>query len=276
MKTKLWGGGRTARGHVREDNQDVVVVEPALGLYAVLDGMGGANAGDVAAQLAGEQIADSLRTHARIPRRAPRQRLELALHTAACAVWEAAQARPECRGMGTTVVACLVVAPTHVVIGHAGDSRAYLLRGGDLVALTRDHTVAQNFVDAGVLSVEQMENSPHKHMLTRNLGRAYGVQPDVLDLALKPGDRLLLCSDGLYGGAPMEDIRRVLGSSDTPERIAENLVALALKGEALDNISAIVIAVDGGRARATTHPRSRGGSRGTASHHGSRPAGRRR
>jgi protein phosphatase len=135
--------------------------------------------------------------------------------------------------MGTTVVACLVVDPMRVVIGHAGDSRAYLLRDGKLTVMTRDHTSAPN-------------------VLTRNLGGSYGVRPDVLELALKPSDRLLLCSDGLYGGAPMAAIRRALGASAAPEHIAHQLVARVLKGEAHDNVSAIVISVDGGRARAAT------------------------
>jgi protein phosphatase len=139
--------------------------------------------------------------------------------------------------------ACLVVDRTRAVIGHAGDSRAYLLRDGHLTAPTRDHTAAP-------------------HMLTRNLGREYGVLPDLRELALKPGDRLLLCSDGLYGGAPMAAIRRVLGSSAAPERVAHQLVARVLKGDASDNISAVVIAVDCGRDRAATpRPSPRGQAR---------------
>lgn len=146
---KLWAGGETHRGHIRETNQDVILVEPDLGLYAVLDGMGGARARDVAARIAGEEIAASIRRMSRTRRRSPRRALELALHTAAVEVFMAAEQQLAYRGMGTTVVACLVVEPTHVVIGHAGDSRAYLLRDGRLRALTRDHTVAQRLVDAG-------------------------------------------------------------------------------------------------------------------------------
>jgi len=163
MTTKLWGGGETHRGHVRDDNQDVILVEPDLGLYAVLDGMGGANAGDVAARMAGQAIAACMSKKSRIRRHSPRQLLELALHTANVEVFTASQQRPDYRGMGTTVVACLVVDPTRVVIGHAGDSRAYLLRDEELVALTRDHTVAQDLVDAGALSFHAMERSPYKH-----------------------------------------------------------------------------------------------------------------
>ena len=250
MTTTLWGGGETHRGHVREDNQDVILVESDLGLYAVLDGMGGANAGDVAARTAGQAIAACIRKKSRIRRRSPRQLLELALHTANVEVFTSAQQRPDYRGMGTTVVACLVVDPTRVVIGHAGDSRAYLLRDEELVALTRDHTVAQYLVDAGALSLHEMERSPDKHRLTRNLGHAYGVRLDVLEQTLKPGDRLLLCSDGLYGGTSVDSIRRVLASRDAPEQAAHNLVELVLRGTASDNISAIVLAVEGGQVRA--------------------------
>jgi len=228
--SRLSGGGGTHCGHVRESNQDVLIVEPGLGLYAVLDGMGGANAGDVAARLAAQEIVACIRRTPRSRRRSPHQLLELALHSAAVQVFTAASERRDYRGMGTTVVACLVVDPTRVVIGHAGDSRAYLLRDGQLTLLTRDHTSAPN-------------------LLTRNLGRACGVRPDLLELAIQPSDRLLLCSDGLYGGAPLGTIRRVLGSSATPERIARALVARVLKGAAHDNVSAVVIAVDHGQAR---------------------------
>lgn len=241
--SRLRSSGQTHRGHVRESNQDVIIVEPDLGLYAVLDGMGGANAGDVAARLAAQEIVACIRRTSRIRRRAAQQLLELALDTAAVQVFTAAHERLEYRGMGTTVVACLVVDPTYAVIAHAGDSRAYLLRGGEFTALTHDHTSAPN-------------------RLTRNLGREYGVQPDVVEVLLKPGDRLLLCSDGLYGGAPMGGIRRVLGSSAAPELVAHQLVARVLEGEASDNVSAVVIAVDSGRARAaTSRPSSRAPAR---------------
>jgi serine/threonine protein phosphatase PrpC len=235
---RLSGGGETHRGYVREDNQDVIIVEPTLGLYAVLDGMGGANAGDVAARMAAQEIVACVRQESRTRRRSPDQVLRFALDTAAVKVFTAAAQRLDYRGMGTTAVACLVVDPTRVVIGHAGDSRAYLLRGGELTALTRDHTSAP-------------------HLLTRNLGREYGVNPDLVEVSLTPGDRLLLCSDGLYGGAPKAAIQRVLGASDPPERVAHRLVERVLEGEASDNVSAVVIAVDGGRARPSPRTQAR-------------------
>lgn len=125
--SRLSGGGETHHGHVREDNQDVIIVEPELGLYAVLDGMGGPNAVAVAARLAAQEIVACVRQKSRIrQRRSPHQLLKLALHTAAVKGFIAAHERLEYRGMGTTVVACLVVDRTRAVIGHAGDSRAYL------------------------------------------------------------------------------------------------------------------------------------------------------
>jgi protein phosphatase len=258
MTAKLSAGGRTHRGHVRERNEDVIVVEPDLGLYAVLDGMGGHAAGDVAARMAAEEIAACIRTPKRIHRLrrrlSPRELLSAALDAASAAVFKAGWDRHDYYGMGTTAVACLVVDPTHVVIGHVGDSRAYLLRAGKLTALTRDHTAAQRLVDEGRVSADKLHLRKYReyhHRLTRYLGEGSQLA-DLAEVALEPGDRLLLCSDGLYGGTVLGGIRRLLGSKDAAKHIARDLVDLALKGAARDNISAVVIAVDGGGARAAT------------------------
>lgn len=264
MMTSLTAGGQTHRGHVRTDNQDVILVEPDLGLYAVLDGMGGANAGDVAARLASEKIAAFVREKVGIRRRSPRQLLELALDAAAVEVYSASETQLAYRGMGTTAVACLVIDPSRVVIAHAGDSRACLLRDGQLTTLTRDHTVAQRMVDDGIVSADDI-GAPRflefHHTLTKNLGGAYGVVPDLVEQTILPGDRLLLCSDGLHGGAAEGAIRRVLASREPPERIAHQLITLALHGRASDNISAIVITVEECGAYATPLPQSRARAR---------------
>jgi PPM family protein phosphatase len=245
---KLSSGGSTHRGHVRESNQDVILVEPGLGIYAVLDGMGGANAGDVAAQLAGQEIKEFLRKKPRIWRRSAEHMLRLALDHAAIEVYLAAERQLEYRGMGTTVVACLVVDPTRVLIAHAGDSRAYLLRSGELVALTSDHTVAQRMIKDGARRVDKAS----KNTLTRNLGMAYGVRADIVEQLLEPGDRLLLCSDGLYRGTSTRAIIRILSADEAPDRVAQRLVDVVLRGKARDNISAVVIAADQHTARPAT------------------------
>ncbi len=249
------GAGETDVGHVRDRNEDVLLVEPDLGLYAVLDGMGGANAGDIAAKLASEVIANDVWEQARIRRRSPRRRpprqlLEYAFHDASADVIIAGETKEQCRGMRTTAVACLVVDPTRVVVAHVGDSRAYLFRAGELAQLTHDHTVAQELVDAGQLSASSARRSPKRHWLTRALGRtSVPLRVDVREQTLRPGDRVLLCSDGLHGYIPARSIRRVLAAEATPEQVAHELVALALRGEAPDNISAVVISVEGGRRR---------------------------
>jgi PPM family protein phosphatase len=189
-------------GKVRTTNEDALIVEPRLGLFAVLDGMGGANAGDVAAGIARDTIRDFV--HQRRAQFAPRGLLEAALVAGSTAVYAAAQAQRERHGMGTTAVACLIVDPVHVVIAHVGDSRAYLLRAGRLQALTRDHTIVEELVERGVLAADEAERHPYKNVLSRNLGARPDARVDTLELELRAGDRLLLCSDGLYGYASAE------------------------------------------------------------------------
>src|ERR1043165_6581437 len=202
-------------GKVRTTNEDALIVEPQLGLYAVLDGMGGANAGDVASQLARDTIRDFV-LHRRVTL-APRALMEEAIVAGSAAVFGEAHRHRERHGMGTTVVACLVVDPQQVVIAHVGDSRAYLWRDGRLQALTRDHTIVEELVERGLLTAEDAERHPYKNVLSRNLGAKPEARVDSLELALRPGDRLLLCSDGLYGYAAAEAIQYLLGSGDRSE-----------------------------------------------------------
>ncbi|HET7500092.1 MAG TPA: PP2C family serine/threonine-protein phosphatase [Kofleriaceae bacterium] len=231
--------GDTHVGKIRTTNEDALIVEPRLGLYAVLDGMGGASAGDVASQLARDTIRDFV-LHRRLTL-SPAALLEEALIAGSTAVFTSAQQHRERHGMGTTVVACLVIDPTRVVIAHVGDSRAYLLRDGRLQALTRDHTIVEELVDRGLLSAEEAERHPYKNVLSRNLGARAEARVDVTELALRPGDRLLLCSDGLFGYASAEAIQYLLGSGDAPEHVARDLIELALRGGGGDNVSTIVI-----------------------------------
>ena len=231
--------GDTHVGKVRPTNEDSLIVEPHMGLYAVLDGMGGANAGDVASQLARDTIRDFV-LH-RSMTLAPRELLEAAIAAGSTAVFLSAQHHQGRQGMGTTVVACLVVEPDRVVIGNVGDSRAYLLRGGRLQTLTRDHTVVQELLHRGVLSADEAERHPYKNVLSRNLGGKAETQVDLVELELRPGDRLLLCSDGLHGYASAEAIQYLLGSGDAPEHVARDLIDLALRGGGGDNVSAVVL-----------------------------------
>jgi protein phosphatase len=235
------GAGASHRGRVRVNNEDVIIAEPDIGLYAVLDGMGGAAAGEVAARLAGAKIAEFVRAHPAAAEFKTRELLELALDEAAVAVFTAARNNADFIGMGTTAVAFLAVDSTRFVIGHAGDSRAYRLRRGHLQALTRDHTIAQEYVNAGRMKAEDLDESPLRNILTRNLGEQLGVLPEMLESQFEPGDRLLLCSDGLYSEVPAALIGRALDARDPPEQVAGKLLDLALERGARDNVSVVVI-----------------------------------
>ena len=237
--TTLRIAGDTHVGKVRETNEDSMIVDHQRGLYVVLDGMGGANAGDIASQTARDAIRDFV-----AQRRAamePKALLEAALQYGSAAVWNAAQQSRERHGMGTTVVACLLVDQKRAIVAHVGDSRAYLLRHGLLQSLTRDHTIVEELVDRGVLPAEEAERHPYKNVLSRNLGAKPETRVDVVDLEIKPGDRVMLCSDGLYGYASTEAMQYLLGSGDAPENVARDLIDLALRGGGGDNVTTIVI-----------------------------------
>ena len=243
---RVVGAGASHPGHRRTSNQDVFVVDPELGLYAVLDGMGGTNSGDAAARIARSELISSVRQQgaaAHGAQGAP-DVLEVAIDAAARAVYTAAASTEEYKGMGTTAVACRFIAPRHMVFGHAGDSRAYLLRGELLELLTLDHTVAQELVTAGRLTAEEAEQWPGKHVLTRNLGDTNGVQPEMRVLELEPEDRLLLCSDGLHGELPDDVIRTMLASGESPVVTAHRFIEAVLDGAARDNVTAVVLAAE--------------------------------
>ena len=231
--------GDTNVGKVRSTNEDSMIVDPVRGLYVVLDGMGGANAGDVASQTARDAIKEFVQQ--RRMTMEPRALLEAAIQHASATVFNAAQQARERHGMGTTVVGCIVVDPKRAVVAHVGDSRAYLLRNGRVQMLTRDHTIVEELVDKGLLSAEEAERHPYKNVLSRNLGAKPEARVDVVDVELKPGDRLMLCSDGLYGYASAEAIQYLLGSGDAPEHVARDLIDLALRGGGGDNVTTIVI-----------------------------------
>ncbi len=237
--TGLRVAGDTNVGKVRTQNEDSIIVDPERGLYVVLDGMGGAMAGDVASQMARDAIRDFINQQWML--REPKALLEAAIQYASAAVFNAALVQHERHGMGTTVVACLARDAKHMVIGHVGDSRAYLLRGGRLSALTRDHTIVEELVDRGLLAPDEAERHPYKNVLSRNLGARPETRVDIMELELKAGDRLMLCSDGLYGYAATEAIQYVLGSGDAPAHVARDLIELALRGGGGDNVTTIVI-----------------------------------
>jgi len=232
-------GGATHPGLVRSKNEDTFLVDESTALYAVLDGMGGHMAGDVASARARDAIAAEVtKGHGRVP---ARELLEGAIRAASAVVHAEARANRNLTGMGTTVVACLLEGERRAIIAHVGDSRAYLLRGARLRLLTHDHTVVAELVARGALSPADAAVHPYKSVLSRNLGGKPDARVDVIELELEPGDRLLLCSDGLSGFASHEAMEQVLAGAEDAARGAADLIELALRGGGGDNVTALVV-----------------------------------
>ena len=238
-------------GRVREQNEDSFLVDEALGLYAVADGMGGHAAGEIASQLALQVLQRVMREgQPRIDqqRADPRSReanlavlklLEEAVHAACLAVHELGMSDETKRGMGTTLTLLLALG-MKAFVAHVGDSRMYLVRGDKTHQLTQDHTLQNELLKRGKLSPEAISKVAQKNALTRAIGVYASVDVDTLQLDLLPGDRLLLCSDGLYTYLKKGELASIL--EGPPEQAPARLIALANQRGGHDNITAIVLA----------------------------------
>jgi serine/threonine protein phosphatase PrpC len=235
---KLSGSaGRTDAGRKRRRNEDAYVVAPPL--FAVADGMGGAQAGEVAARLATAAFheyheADALEAE---------QRVAAIIKEANRRIYERARADTEVSGMGTTVTAALVEG-SRIVIGHVGDSRAYRLRGGQLEQLTDDHSLVADLVRGGRISPEEAEVHPQRSVITRALGTDPEVDVDSLGVDGEPGDVYLLCSDGLTTMVADEEILDIVGRAKNLEQAGKDLVKAANRRGGEDNITVVLFAVD--------------------------------
>lgn len=215
----------------RKTNEDAYVAAPPL--FAVCDGMGGALAGEVASGLAAETLTAAVAAH---------QPLMAAAEAANAAVFTRACGDEAHSGMGTTLTAVLLEGDVgHFV--HIGDSRAYLLRGGQLQQLSDDHSLVGEMVREGRLTEEEAASHPHRSILSRALGTEPTVHIDEFEVDLLAGDVLLLCSDGLSGVVDAGAIRKALGRRD-PEDAAQRLVAEARRQGGPDNITAVVVRLE--------------------------------
>lgn len=236
--------GASDPGRLREHNEDSwrIVAEPGLLLLA--DGMGGYNAGEVASGIAVDTVA---RFDFAEPAAGcgddPLEQLAQAVYAANAAILAAAARRPECLGMGTTL-AVAWVGGSRLFHAHVGDSRIYLLRAGRLARLTRDHSVGQAMADAGVHDPTDGLRASLRSVLTRALGVEAAVEPDFGELALEPGDRVLLCSDGISDVVPDALIAARLGGDAGADALARALVEEALCAGGADNATVVVALFD--------------------------------
>src|SRR6266542_4136538 len=231
-------GAMTDMGRMRKNNEDRYLI--AGRLAAVADGMGGHRAGEVASAIAMEELA-TLEHAGPWPTPAEAGEALRAVFLAANRrIRETAAKDAEFEGMGTTLVALLEDGDS-VHLANVGDSRAYLLRNGELSQVTVDHTLVQELIDEGRLRPDEAERHPQRSIITRALGVESDVEVDLFTYKLLSGDRLLLCSDGLSGVVDEHRIRNVLLRVPEPQRAAEKLVAMANEGGGPDNITVVVL-----------------------------------
>jgi protein phosphatase len=251
---RLSVAGTTDVGLKRSHNEDAFLLLPEEQLYCVADGMGGHASGEVASRIAVEEMAEFFRLTGRddeatwpFPedpaRRPDENRVLTGVRLANVRIHERAQADERLKGMGTTLVcAHLDRAGGAAVIGHVGDSRAYLWRQGTLRQLTEDHSLLNDYLKTRRLTPEEIESFPHKNVIVRALGMKASVEVDVLREPLQDGDVLLLCCDGLSGMVPdariAELVRQGLGDL---KAAAQSLVDAANEAGGVDNVTCVLV-----------------------------------
>lgn len=257
-------------GRQRNHNEDNFLIDKKLRLFMVADGMGGHAAGEVASSIAVHEIRDAVNNqkdlidryrvdHPGVQPYEILQVLEHAVQEACGAVFRRAQAEPDKRGMGTTATVLLIAGTgDHLrgFIAHVGDSRVYLARQNQCHVLTEDHSLMNELVRRGKLNREQIETSPYKqykNAVTRAVGVNGSVEVDTFDFDILPGDRFLMCSDGMYAYVDEADLPRQLADGEIKEA-PKKLVEVANKGGGHDNITAVVIRV--GATTAEVNPRN--------------------
>lgn len=226
---------RTDVGRVRKINEDSVLMMLMPGVYAVADGMGGHNAGDVASGLAVECMRKRLRD-----RKPYITLLQNAVQETNIVLLQRAKEDPAYQGMGTTLT-LLCDQGDSALIAHVGDSRCYRYRDGMLWQCTQDHSVVGEMTRMGVLTPEEARVHPYRNVITRALGTAGHVEVDVLEVDALPGDRFLLCSDGLCGMVSDEEIAWMLRAENSVEVAADALLAAALEAGGTDNITLLLL-----------------------------------
>lgn len=234
--SRLPFGSRTDIGCVREHNEDSLIVTPPL--FVVADGMGGHAAGEIASEIAVQTIAELAPSHP------DGEALAEAVNLANEEIIKAADEGRGRMGMGTTCTAAMLEGE-RLIVAQVGDSRAYLLHEGRLQQITRDHSLMADMIEAGHLTPEEARIHPNRSVITRALGSTANAAPDVYELNVETGDRLLLCSDGLSSMIWDDEIEQIMLTSPDPQRCASNLVSAALDAGGYDNVTVIVVDVEG-------------------------------
>jgi PPM family protein phosphatase len=237
---------KTDPGRIRDNNEDSVAFDEKAQLAVLADGMGGYNAGEIASGMATAFINSELGrwlleagTTAQL--KEIRRAMEICVDNANLAIYNSANANPNYAGMGTTLVVGVFVADK-LLLGHIGDSRCYRLRGSELTQITKDHSLLQEQIDAGLITPEQAQNSSIKNLVTRAVGVEDTVMLDVTEHQVEPGDVYMMCSDGLSDMVDDAGIARIASAQTDLHHLADLLVASANDNGGRDNISVLLVA----------------------------------
>ena len=254
---QLIASGKTDVGLKRQGNEDSFSVEDSLGLYIVADGMGGHLAGEVASRVSVELINKCYRKcveeKATIDEVYGEPDNSLTIHgnyllgsirLANRVIYEMAMENKKYHGMGTTVV-ILLVTPTLIITANVGDSRIYLVRDGNIEGLSKDHTIVAEQIEMGMMTKEEAETSPLKHILTRNLGSAETVEPDIFEIEPSYNDRFILCSDGLTDLVKENEILAMTSNEKAPDGLCRKFIDKVIKRGAHDNTTVISVFLTG-------------------------------
>ncbi len=234
----------TDQGRRRENNEDAVAFDAQTGLCLLADGMGGYNAGEIASRMAVTFMSLELgrwllRARRQASGRELRRKMEICVNNVNKSIFNAAGSNLDYEGMGTTLVVG-VFQDGRLVLGHIGDSRCYRLRGPSFQQITKDHSLLQEQIDAGLMTPEQAQNSPNKNLITRALGVQEPVQVEINEHRVELGDVYLMCSDGLSDMLADEAMAAILGGAGTLAQKALALVAAANASGGRDNISVVL------------------------------------
>jgi len=251
---KFIAAGKTDKGVSRQNNEDNFCVDEGLGLFIVVDGMGGAAAGEIASRMAVETIRNQVKLSAAGHEpfygnydkkfSEASNRIASGMRLANKAIYEASQSNVAWRGMGTTVAAALLDG-AKMSIAHAGDSRIYLVRANSIVQLTEDHSIVSEQIKRGLLTKEEAESSEIRNIITRALGNAPSVEVDLDEIDIMAGDIFVLCSDGLTTMVADDVILSTVAAHDEPEKACVALVDIANKNGGKDNITVVLAYLSG-------------------------------
>ncbi|MCB5196056.1 Stp1/IreP family PP2C-type Ser/Thr phosphatase [Deefgea salmonis] len=254
LATALEMLGQTDVGRLRSHNEDTIRIDTELGFLVLADGMGGYNAGEVASSIAVEVMHEVMQAqlammalHSKNAQNLSTlayEMLAIAINRSNAMIFQTGEKHPQCAGMGTTLVSALFF-DNRVAIAHVGDSRAYRFRQQQLLQLSHDHSFLQEQVDAGLISAADARHAPYKNLVTRAVGVAPEVQPEIHEFAVEIDDLYLFCSDGLSDMLTDEVIALQMAAPECNLNLmASTLVELANAHGGKDNISVILVKIN--------------------------------